>query len=497
MSQGYVVTILFLLYMAGPNFTFAQFPAPPISKDTVRLAFQLSLDSEFSTDDFREYMSAYDFLYPELNWGLIQNPFKDVHVKRPLAWLAGEELYRTGIERLVNSTNAYQRILGYRFLIAVNDTTFLQIMRQRLNEAEKDEAVEIWMALVYLQDDHTTLIFDYYLEHEPDVDHHIAPLLPALLNKDSLRQTAYRRFDSQDTLTRALAATLLSYTELNDSTATLLRHAVSAWPAELKRIALNSMIELRVGDIRDIVVPLLDDSTLRAKALQALADSPVESDRQVFLDLIPDGDTVSLELLRVLHRSRSDQVLEVWFQTLQSGLAPGNYIILTSNYKEINKEIHLASLLSAVRHTPSDDLRIGLMRYLRGKHDDKTISLLVEMLEHENPNVRSQVAGILNPSNYPLVTKKALELLFDDRLTPPGLFYILPEDIPNTARHFIKNRVLSDSTGSGFLGEYSYVLRYPRPEDTLLFQSLLGRKGYDEDRKYWIQINLDRLQGKE
>ena len=106
---------------------------------------------------------------------------------------------------------------------------------------EKDKGNLIWagMALLYLQSNHTTELFDYLVKNEDFGDAHMLPMF-IHLDKDSLQQTAYKRINNKDVKSKILAAQILAVTPLNSKTEELLKQAVQNWDIGIKGYAIYS-----------------------------------------------------------------------------------------------------------------------------------------------------------------------------------------------------------------------------------------------------------------
>ena len=103
-------------------------------------------------------------------------------------------------------------------------------------------------------------------------------MMNKLLNIQSLQKTAYERINSENVRAKILAAQILSVTGKNKKTEKLLRNAVKNWDYSIKGYAIYSVKELRVGNLKNDFIPLLDNPQTRSIAIQALANSPTKAD---------------------------------------------------------------------------------------------------------------------------------------------------------------------------------------------------------------------------
>ena len=141
------------------------------------------------------------------------------------------------------------------------------------------------MALMILKTKHTTALFDFLVEYENFGDSHMIPLY-IQLDKKSLQKTAYERINSENVRAKILAAQILSVTGKNKKTEKLLRNAVKNWDYSIKGYAIYSVKELRVGNLKNDFIPLLDNPQTRSIAIQALGNSPTKEDVDYLKQLV-------------------------------------------------------------------------------------------------------------------------------------------------------------------------------------------------------------------
>ena len=225
----------------------------------------------------------------------------------PLYNFKNEKLYSDNIIKLLNSKNPNQRILAYLCIASSDDTSKEDILLERI-KIEKNKGTLIWagMALLYLKCNHTTELFDFLVKNEDFGDAHMLPMY-VQLDRDSLQQTAYNRINNSDIKSKILSAQILAVTPLNAKTEALLKQAVESWDMNIKGYAIYSVKELQMGDLLETFKPLLSDKKTRSISLEALANSPTQTDRSYLFELVNNQDTVSAELLNCFYKSKNTE----------------------------------------------------------------------------------------------------------------------------------------------------------------------------------------------
>ncbi|MFM7859431.1 MAG: hypothetical protein ACKO96_47780, partial [Flammeovirgaceae bacterium] len=296
MTRNILTLILFICSLT----TFGQ------SIEDFKKDFEKALAKNFSEKELNNMFRTHStFLTPHSDVTQLSANLKGQQISLyPLAGFKNEKLYKDNIEKLLNSKNSNQRILAYLVIAGSGDTSFENALLKKIKE-EKDKGCLVWsgMALLYLNTNRTTPLFDFLVENETFGDAHMLPLF-IKLNKDSLQQTAYMRINSDKPMAKILAAQILSSTQLNSKTEELLKKAVKEWDINIKGYAIYSVAQLQIGNLLETFKPLLDSSQTRRISLEALANSPSENDRQYLYDLGNEQDTVAEELLDCFYKSK-------------------------------------------------------------------------------------------------------------------------------------------------------------------------------------------------
>jgi hypothetical protein len=178
------------------------------------------LDKSFDERQLNNLFSKYDgLLTSQLGTTQLMAGLKnETLVNFPLSGFKEEYLYKDNIDKLLNSENSFQRIFCYLVIGASNDVSKGSILLNRLKE-EKIKGNLLWcgMSLLSTRTKHTTELFDFLVLNEDFGDAHMLPLY-IQLDKDSLRETAYKRYSATNVKAKILAIQILSKTGINPKT---------------------------------------------------------------------------------------------------------------------------------------------------------------------------------------------------------------------------------------------------------------------------------------
>ncbi|MBO6200531.1 MAG: hypothetical protein J6N74_02795, partial [Chryseobacterium sp.] len=222
-----------------------------------------------------------------------------------------ENLYKLHIDKLLNSENSYNRILGYLLVASTNDKSKENILLGKI-KSETNEGNLIWsgMALLSMKTNHTDELFDFLVKNEDFGDAHMLPMY-IQLNKDSLQQTAYKKISLDNDKAKVLAVQSLSVTRNNPKTEELVKNAVKNWNINIKGYAIYTLKELQVGNLLETLKPLLNDEKTRKISLEALANSPTKEDNEYLITELNNSKTLDPDILDALYKSKNIENLKL------------------------------------------------------------------------------------------------------------------------------------------------------------------------------------------
>jgi len=364
--------------------------------------FKKALNKDFSESQLDSMFVKYNaILTPHSDvTQLVENIKGYSPEKYPLYNFKYNALYIDNIAFLLNSKNPNHRILAYLLIASADDISKQDILLGRIrSETQKGNLIWAGMALLYMDCDHTTPLFDFLVKNEDFGDAHMLPLY-IKLNKDSLQRTAYERINSSSMTAKILAAQILSVTPLNSETERLIKKAVKEWDIKLKGYAIYTVAKLQMGDLLETFKPLLDSPETRAIALKALANSPTPTDISYVKKLVDNQDSVSEELLNSFYESSNLSNIKYWLTLMVTKPHVKDYTFFVFEQPLIKSDDLLSQLQISLQTIQDPDVLGELVRALEGRTDDKSIDIMIALLKNQSATVRYWTAKTLqtNPS---------------------------------------------------------------------------------------------------
>ena len=482
--------ILTLLIFISSLTTFGQSIAD-FKKD-----FKKALNKNFSEKELNNMFRTHStFLTPHSDVTQLSANLKGQRIGiYPLADFKSDKLYTDNIDKLINSKNSNQRILAYLVIASSGDTSFENTLLKKIKE-EKDKGCLVWsgMALLYLNTSRTTPLFDFLVENETFGDAHMLPLF-IKLNKDSLQQTAYLRINNDKPMAKILAAQILSNTQLNVKTEELLKKAVKDWDINIKGYAIYSVAQLQIGNLLETFKPLLDSSQTRRISLEALANSPTESDRQYLYDLVNKQDTVSEELLDCFYKSKNISNFKYWLKLLYTKPIPEKYYFsVTDKQSMIRKDTVLNDVQSALEKVKNAEVLGELVRALEKRTDDKSTDILLKLLTHENSTVRYWTARSLKGNHSPKLSAKLPDLLSKVSTRVVSLTDLAIENNLDTLQSVYENIYKNELERDWQRSSIEYLSTFPKDRHKEIFKKILQNKEEDTFIKRDAALGLGKL----
>lgn len=317
-----------------------------------------------------------------------------------------DNLYKQNIDRLIASENKNKRILAYLLIASTQDQSKEQILLEKI-KTENDEGNLLWsgMALLSLKTNHTDELFDFLIKNEDFGDAHMLPMY-FKLNKDSLRNTAYKKIASNDEKSKILAVQMLSMTENNPKTEQLVKDAVKNWDINLKGYAIYTLGELQMPGLLNLLQPFLNNEKTRRISLRALANSPTKTDREFLISQVSNNKKFNEDVMNALFNSRSPENLKLWLNIIQEKEKPKDYYFFTYDQPLLSSDEMLEPLYAALQNTKDKDVLGELVRALQNRADDKSVSLMLSLLKNPHSTVRYWTAETIKDNPNPVLRSK-------------------------------------------------------------------------------------------
>lgn len=446
--------------------------------EAFRKDFQNALSEDFSEEELDQMFSTHSaLLTPHSDvTQFTQNLMGESSQLYPLSNFKNTNLYKDNIGELLNSTNSHHRLLAYLVIASSNDVSYESVLLERI-ETEKIEGNLIWagMALLHMRTDRTTELFDFLVKHETFGDAHMLPLYRSL-DKELLQQTAYERINSENDMAKVLAVHILSLVELNSRNEQLLKEAVRDWDFEIKGYAINTISELQIGNLLDLLTPLLDSTRTRQISLQTLASSSTESDRQFVYDMIEKQDSVSKQMLSVLEYSKRIESHKYWLRLLYSKQLPEKIYIRAYGESFLKSEDILDDLHIALESITNPDVLEDLVRALEGRTDEKSTDIMLSLLKHENSSVRYWTASSLKGNSSTRLANELPFLLADPAKRTVALTDLIIWNKIDTLQTVYESIMEYETHHDWFGSCIDYLSTFPLDRHKGLFREILSNK---------------------
>ena len=483
------ITILFLLTTIFINI-YGQ------DLSNFKVDFVAALDKSFDEKQINNLFRKYStILAPQNDVIQLMAGIKGEYLTQfPLNDFKNEKLYKENIEKLLKSDNSYHRVLSYLIIGASNDLSKEQILLKRLEE-ENEKGNLIWcgMALLNMKTKHTTEMFDFLVKNEDFGDAHMLPLF-IRLDKDSLRETAYKRCNSEDLTTKILAIQILAETGNNPKTEKIVLDAVNNWDFNVKGYAIYTVKELQMGNLLETFKPLLENDYTKQIALQALANSPTKEDTDFLINLANQQDSISEDLLDCFFHSKNIENLKIWLQFLVSKKIPEDYYFSVQSNEIMYSDELLADIHNILKQIENEKVTERLLGALQGRTDDESTNILINFLTHENETIRYWSAKTLEGNKSEKLKQSLPALMQDEENRTAAIIDLLIENKIDNLQPLFENIYNENGVKSDFgRRAIGYLSSFPLDKHKEMFKSILKNKDADFFTKKDAALGLGRL----
>ncbi|MBC5836253.1 HEAT repeat domain-containing protein [Flavobacterium sp. F372] len=458
--------------------------------------FKLSLDKAFNEKNLNDLFSKYPHLLtPQSDITQLTSNLKGENLYTfPLSDFKNDNLYKENIDNMLNSDNSFQRIFSYLIIGASNDITKEDILLNKL-KTEKEKGNLIWcgMSLLNLKTKHTTEIFDFLVENENFGDAHMLPLF-VKLDKNSLQETAYKRYNSESLKAKILAIQILSQTGKNPETEKIVLDSVKNWDMNIKGYAIYTVKELQMGNLLETFKPFLDNDKTKKIALQALANSPTISDNEYLKSLTTQKDSISDELLDCFFESKKIENIKFWLELLKTKKVSSDYYFSVPNNRLIYSEELLPNIQNTLIECKNEKIIEELVRALQGRNDIESTNILIGFLKHQNSSIRYWSADALKGNKNQKILDILPNLINDEEYRTTALVNLLIENnINNQQSTFEKIYKNSGEDLDWERSSIEYLTSYPLEKYKELFKKILKNEKSDFSIRYDVALGLGRL----
>lgn len=489
MKRKTISFIVFITILAAINNCYAQ-DVKSFEKD-----FQILSQSHFDSSKVEKFTKTYSALLTPFNQvtQLAMGMKGETWTAFPLESIKTKEIYTGKINGLLASPKSNNRLLAYLIVTSSGDTARKEELVQKM-QTETSPMCSLWlgMGLMYLGYNQTSKLFPWMVKNNVQAGGFLFPMFTSL-PADSLQKTAYKFASSADWNERIYAIQLLIKTKYSVQTDTILREAIRNWPINLKGYAIIPAQSLQIGNLLPLLQPILDSTLTKATALNALADSPTESDRKFVLKRI-NKESPNSDILTAIKSSRHPEMVKQWLSELQSDKLPAGYYFSVYQDTLLKTEAMLPDLQETVKNIKNPKILSQLLPALNGRKDQVSQDLLLDFIRDKNSSIRYYGSEALKGScseKLKLILKK---IAGDTSYCTSNTFDLAigcKMDSLQNAAEFIYSSQLEHMIRVNAL---KYLATYPQKKHLKLFRNIfLQNNSYDISSKRLAAKGLAEL----
>jgi len=477
MKKYIIILVTFLISIAS----FGQ------NIDDFKRDFINATETEFGESELNEMFRTYsNLLTPHSDITQLTASIKNERiVQYPLSEFKNTDDYKNNIPTLLNSDNPNQRLLSYLVIAGSGDKSFEKVLLEKL-KIEKTKGNLIWcgMALMYLQTNHTTPLFDFLIENENFGDSHMIPMY-FQLNKDSLQNTTYNRINSTNLKAKVLSAQLLSKTGKNEKTEKLLLDAVKNWDYNIKGYAIYSVKELEMGNLKETFIPLLDSIKTRPIAIEALANSPTKEDVDYLKQLANSQETVDKDVLNGFLESKKPESVKYWLELVSNREIPEKYYFNTLRKPLLFSDELLNDVQTTLKTTKHLTIQKELIRVLENREDPVSEEIFLNYMDNEDSSVQYWTVDALKNTKSKTVIAKLIELLKNPGKRVSPITEILINNNVDSLQTIYADIYNTYESSEWKRTAIEYLSKFPKEEHKRIFKDVI----YNEDSGFSMNRN--------
>jgi HEAT repeat protein len=455
--------------------------------------------SKIDTNTFDEDSLNYLFriYYEELtpyNYMFLQSyeSTKKRVTKYPFASLLHDSIYNNKIGFFFNSDITRFREFSYYLISAIGDKRYEKRMLERLTSENEEIPYNLSTTLMHLETDRTSVLFDFLVLDRDNSNERMISYY-SRLNKDSLRNTAYNHIDDADEKARNLSYTFLSVTDLNEKTEKLLKRAFLKNENFTQNILLAAIKNLQIGNLKDLLVPLLDHWLVGRAAMQALANSSTESDRQVIVDIIESRDTLDNNLLYSLLTSKNIENNKLWLKVIQTEKVPNDFFFHLLSHDVYLSDDLLPYVQEAIENIDNPQKLSTIIPILGNREDEKSLKLVFDAMRHEDLKVRKNATYSLQGNKSKSIKEQVESIILDSNIRTTAIVRLAIEHNLNSYHSIFENQFKYNEDLYWRRSSIQYLSIFPLERHISLFKSILLDSKGDRYAKYRAAIGLGNL----
>jgi len=211
---------------------------------------------------------------------------------------------------------------------------------------------------------------------------------------------------------------------------------------------------------------MVDDKTLKSSASPANRQHP-----SLFTVSVP----LSKDVLNGYLESMRVESVREWLFLVRDLEVPEDYYFLSPDNRELSSDSLLDDVRITLRKTINRHIVPDLSRALRGRNDDESVKLLLELLSDDDSEIRSWAAHSLQDSTSPILAAELPRFIRDQALRTTELTNCAIvnnlDSLHDVYEVFLEEGNDTDRYWRG--SAFDYLAAFPRTSDRNLFRSIL------------------------
>jgi HEAT repeat protein len=240
-----------------------------------------------------------------------------------------------------------------------------------------------------------------------------------------------------------------------------------------ERESLLSMLNQKSMLLADVAL-----SGLAAVAFYIAEFGKQPPDYREYLDSLKPGDPVSVDVLKGLLESKNTTMMRKWLILIREHPVATDYYFSSPNTPLIDADSLAEDIRTTIRQTINPQVILELVRALKGRRDDETTHLLIELLTHSDGSIRYWSGDALVGNTSSKLAVLLPGLIRNGELRTTALTECAIANNINGLHDVYDVFMESDNAPQDWkLSASEYLSAFPRKQDVQTFTSILERKG--------------------
>lgn len=272
-----------------------------------------------------------------------------------------------------------------------------------------------------------------------------------------------------------------------------MRDAVKNWDYSIKGYAIYSIKELRIGNLKDDFIPLLDNPQTRSIAIQALANSPTKEDVDFVNQLLDNKSPVSEELLDGYYESKNIENVKLWLHLVSTRDIPENYFFSVNEQPLLFSDELLKDVQKALKTTKHIQIQQYLVSVLEGRSDQESMDIIFTYLDSKDSSVRYWTVDALKGKQPVEVLNKLIEMLKAPEQRVVSITNVLIENKIDSLQTTYEKIYQTEKSLEWQRSSVEYLSTFPKQKHKKIFLEILENPKSDFFAKADASMGLANL----